>query len=120
MRISGRRLKRGVAFCIAVIVAMPLAETAAASPQQTVGSEQQQTVPSVQKQPQNIGNSGQTVDTSTSQSDGPPLNSVPPGQSQTNAQGGQSTVVQVVPEQSQGDAQKPVGSAAAPYEKVTD
>ncbi len=92
MRISICWIRRQIAGVLVVLLAAPLAEGAAALPRQALNDQQAQTVPSTQNQPQ--------------VSDDP-------------NQGGLSNTSQSGSEQPQSDAQKPVGTAAAPYEKTT-
>lgn len=118
MRISAGWLKREVAFGLVMMLAMPLAE-AAELPQEGISGQPVQGLPSVPSESQSPGSRGVNVAPDTNRSDDMLPDSPSPNKSQSAAQSGQPTTSQSVPEQQQETTQKPVGSAAAPYEKTT-
>ena len=119
MRFSGSCLRREIAFGLAILLAMPLAETAAASPQQSTSSQPPQGVSSAQNRSEDSGSQERTVDANRSETDATPPDNPAAAQSQTVSQSGQSGATQSASEPQQDSAPKPVGSAAAPYEKTT-
>ncbi len=92
MRISSRWLRRQIAGGLVLLLAAPLAEAAGVLPREPVWGQQAQSVSAIQTQSQDPG-------------------------SQT--QGGQSGTSQSSSAQTQTEAPKPVGTAAAPLEKTT-
>jgi len=118
MRISTSWLKREVAFGLVIMLAMPLAE-AAASPKEGISGQQAQSVPSVPSEPQSAGSQAVKVEPETSRSDATLPDSPSPAQPQSAAQGGPPALSQSASEQQREATPKPVGSAAAPYEKTT-
>jgi hypothetical protein len=119
MRMTGNRFRGGIAFGLAIILAMPLAETAAALPQQTISGQQRQSVSPAQEQTQDSAGQGPATDADSSKSDATSTESPAPVQSQTAAQNGPSAATQSSAEQQEDTSPKPVGTAAAPYEKTT-
>jgi hypothetical protein len=119
MRISASWLKREIAFGLVIMMAMPLAEAAAAAPQEGTGGQRTQSVPSVLPEPQSSGNGAAKAETDASRSEVTLPDGPSPTQSQSEAQGAQPATSQSVSEQQQSTAPKPVGSAAAPFEKTT-
>ena len=105
MRISGCWLRKQIAFGLAVFLAMPLAEAVAAPSQQSPSEKQAQGEPALQSPSQASDSRAVKANPDTSQPDA--------------IQGGQTATSQPASEQEQNSAQKPVGSAAAPYEKTT-
>jgi cytoskeletal protein RodZ len=116
MSISGCWLRRPIAICLAIVLAVPFAD-AAAMPQQPPQSQQAQDTSSAQAQPQNRSNDMSTPAASTTQ---PEASSVPqaPVPSQTTNSGQSASSPQTTPEQQQNTTQ-PIGTAAAPYERPT-
>jgi hypothetical protein len=114
MKISSCWLRRHVAGGLVLLLAMPFAESAAALPLKALGGKQPQSESSVQDQPKG--------------SDGPTGNSAPvasrtgetypdnpgPARSEVADQSAKSGTPQA-----QDGTPKPVGTAAAPYEKTT-
>ncbi|HEY1902269.1 MAG TPA: hypothetical protein VGG56_07570 [Terracidiphilus sp.] len=92
MRISSYRFRKQIAGFLVLLLAMPLAETAAAQSQQTLSSQQAQRAPADPTQPQNPASADQTAQ---------------PGTAQPN------------PEPQQNSPTKPVGTAAAPLENTS-
>jgi uncharacterized membrane protein len=119
MRIVGYWLGRRSFYCLAMLLAIPLAEAVVAQPQQTLSGQQTQSVSAVQSQPQTPESRAGKAELDASQSDvAIPDGPVPVG-SQAADQSGQSATSQSNSEYQQDSAQRPVGSAAAPYEKTT-
>jgi cytoskeletal protein RodZ len=119
MRVSSSWLRRVIAFGLVVMMAVPSAEVAVASPQKGVSGEQAQSVPSAPPQPQNPSSQTLKGELETSGSDVTPPDSRSPIQTQSAAQGEQPANSQSASEQPQETTQKPVGSAAAPFERTT-
>jgi len=119
MRISASWLRREIAFGLVIMLSMPIAEAGAESPQESAGGQQAQSVPTVPSDSQSSGSRTAKVAPEASVSDATLPESPSPTQSESAAQGGQPAISQSSSEQ-QGEAQpKPVGSAAAPFEKTT-
>jgi hypothetical protein len=119
MRISGCWLRKQIAFGLAVFLAMPLAEAVAAPSQQSLGEKQAQSEPAIQSPSQASDSRAVKANPDTSQPDATYPDNPVPSNSQASDQGGQTATSQPASEQGQNSAQKPVGSAAAPYEKTT-
>lgn len=114
MKNSKRCLKRLIAGVLVMLLASPLAEGAATSPQQIPLD--QQTAP---KQPQDSGSSAAKADADASQTATNLPDSPKPQRAQTGDQISPFSASLSSLEQQQNTAQKPVGTAAAPYEKPT-
>lgn len=129
MRTSGDWLRRQIAGCLVVCLLVPAAEAASARPQQAPVGEQAPSVPSGKDHSQ--GPQSRTAESGTdtaqaentypdnpepvtgqafSQSEQDGNQSGQPGSGQSSSQPGS---------QQQNSDQKPVGTAAAPYEKTT-
>lgn len=112
MTISACWLRRSIAICLAIMLAVPFAD-AAAEPQQTPQSQQAQDTSSAQPQSSDGGPGKPAVTTpqpgASSDPDAATL-------SQTANGARQAGTPQIAPEQQQNTTQ-PVGTAAAPYEK---
>lgn len=119
MRISGSWFRRQIAGGLVMFLVVPLAEGAAALPQQALSIQQSQSAPSSQDQSQDSDSGARTPSADTSQSEATYPDSPNPVRSQAADQSGQSGTSQSRSEQQQNGAQKPVGTAAAPYEKTT-
>lgn len=119
MRIAGSWLRKQIAGVLAILLAAPFAEAAAAAPQQAPGSQQTQSAPPAQNQSQDSGSRAGKPDAATSQSDTPYPDSPVPVRLQAADQAGQSGTSGLDSEQQENGAQRPVGTAAAPYEKTT-
>ena len=119
MRISVSWLRRRIAFGLVIMMAMPLAEAGAESPQEGVGGQQAQSAPSVPSELQSSDSRTARVAPEASVSDATLPESPSPTQSQSAAQGGQPATSQSASEQQRDAQSKPVGSAAAPFEKTT-
>jgi len=102
-------LKKLIAGCLAMVLAVPAAN-AATPPQKPVDSQRSQSTSSSTAQVDQSGKS--SADGAETYPDSPDVASL-------QAQATPSTPSQSSPETQQGDAQKPVGTAAAPYEKPT-
>jgi cytoskeletal protein RodZ len=119
MRNSRSCLRRVIAFCLANILAMPLVEAAAQLPKPAIADPQPQSASSAQEQPKDSGSQDPTVDAKTSQPGATTSDSPAPAQLQAPAQSEQPAATQSASAQEQDTSPKPVGSAAAPYEKTT-
>ena len=113
MRISDNWLRK-IAGCLVLLLAIPFADAATVRPQQTVPAEQAAGASSGQPQSQNS-------DSGTS-NPAPASTQAPPGdagavrlQNRDQQAGGASSSA---PEQQQNNTSQPVGTAAAPYEKM--
>ena len=102
-----------------MFLAVPLTEAAAAPPQQVLHVQQSQNVSSAQDQSQDSDSRAEKPGADTSQAEATYPDSPGPVRSQTADQSGQSGTAQSGSEQQQNGAQKPVGTAAAPYGKST-
>jgi len=100
------------------MLAMPIAE-AAEWQQQPISDMAVQNVPPVQNLSEDSGNRAGESAPETSGSDATLPDSPTPAQSQSAAQDGQPATTQPAQERQQGTPPKPVGAAAAPYEKTT-
>jgi hypothetical protein len=118
MRISILWLRRQIASGLVMLLVIPITEAADASPRPTL-SGQQQSASSAQNPSKDADNraGAQSADTSRSEATYP--DSPAPARSQAADQSGQSGVSQSQPDQPQNAPSKPVGTAAAPYEKTT-
>ena len=119
MRISASWLRRAIAFSLVIVIAVPFAEAATALPQEAVSGQQAQRVTPVPSEPEGSGSRAVKADSETSSSDATLPNSPSPAQSQSASQGGQTVTSQSAGEQQQEAHPKPVGSAAAPFERTT-
>ena len=119
MRISSSWLRRQIAGVLVIFLAVPLTEAAAAPPQQVLHVQQSQNVSSAQDQSQDSDSRAEKPGADTSQAEATYPDSPGPVRSQTADQSGQSGTAQSGSEQQQNGAQKPVGTAAAPYGKST-
>lgn len=121
MRISDHHLERIIAGCLAVFLAIPVAQAATTTPTPSLHS--QQAAGTSPQQSQNPDHN--TTPAATPQPETAPQNTEPqntePQAADTNPQSGtsQTTGQATVPGQAQTDTSKPVGTAAAPYEKTT-
>jgi len=117
MRILASRVRREVALGLVMILAMPIAE-ATASPQQPFGSPAPQGPLSGQNRSEDSDSQAKAGALETSGSDTKLPDNPAPAQPQTAAQSGQSSAEQSASQQ-QEVTPKPVGAAAAPYERTT-
>lgn len=119
MRISSCRLRRQIAFDLAIFLIMPIAQAAALSPQQYLIGQEAQTVRSVQSDLQASGSQAGKADANTLRDSSLIPDSPVPARSEAEEQSEQPVASQSGLDQQQGGEPKPVGSAAAPYEKTT-
>lgn len=119
MKRPGSWIRKQTACVLAMLLAMPLAEAAAAPPQQGISGQQTQSAPAVQSQRQDSGSRAGTAEPETGRSDATLPDSPVPIRTQVADQSGQPATSQSSTEQQEGNAPKPVGAAAAPYEKTT-
>jgi hypothetical protein len=118
MRISMVWLRRQIAGGLVMLLAFPITEAAGASPRQAP-SGQQQSVSSAPSQPKDSDSRAETRGADASQAEATYPDNPAPARSQTADQSGQPGVSQSQSDQQQNTAPKPVGTAAAPYEKTT-
>lgn len=119
MRILNSWLRRRIAFGLAIVLATPLAEATAASAQQTIGFQEAQSAPSLQSQAQDSDSRAGKTAPDTSKSDATLPDTPTPARSQSPAQSGESAATEPAAESQQETPTRPVGSAAAPYERTT-
>jgi hypothetical protein len=126
MRPSGYWLRRQIAGCLVMCLTVPVAEAAAAPPQQPPVGQQVQSGPSAVGQPEGSDSQTTKLGTDTSRGDNTYPDNPNPAPAQAPAQigptadqSGQSSRSQSSSQQQQNDNQKPVGTAAAPYERTT-
>jgi hypothetical protein len=113
MRTTGKWLTRQIAGCLVVLLMVPLAE-AATGPQQATDGQQPQTAPSQQSQPQASDTSAARPAEATTQAETTYPDNPAPAASQAPDQSPQSGT-----DQQPNPPQKPLGTAAAPYERTT-
>ncbi len=111
MRISGDGLRRQIAGCLVMLLAVPFGVAATAGPQQAPSGQ-----PSVPAQSQQSENATRNPATDRAQAEGSPDSPVS-ARSQSTGNNQQSDQSQSTSEQEQNGASKPVGTAAAPYER---
>jgi hypothetical protein len=119
MRISSCWLGRQIAGGLVIFLAVPFAEATGAPPLQALSVQQSQSGSSAQDQSQDSDSRAKKPGPDTSQVEAAYPDSPNPVRSQTADQSGQPGTLQAGSEQQQNGAQKPVGTAAAPYEKTT-
>lgn len=119
MRISNYWIRRQIASCLVMLLAVPSAEAAAAAPQQVPGAQLPQSESSSQDQSQNSDSRAGKPSSDTGQSAVTYPDSRVPVRPRLADQSGQPGASQSGSEQQQNGEQKPVGTAAAPYEKTT-
>jgi hypothetical protein len=111
-------LRRQVAAVLVIVLAMPLAEGAAAMPRQAASAPQRNTsLP--QSQPKDSDSQAGNPATVANAPEGTYPDSPAPKPLPIANQSGQVSSSQSGAEQSQNSTTKPVGTAAAPYEKTT-
>jgi hypothetical protein len=119
MRISSRWLRKQIAGGLVMMLAAPFAQGSAASPGQSPIGQPAQSVSSVQSQPEGAQNRAVKPSPDTSGSKEAYPDNPDPARSQDTDRSGQSGTSQPAAQQAQEGASKPVGTAAAPYEKTT-
>jgi hypothetical protein len=116
MRIVSDWLRKQIAGSLVMLLAAPFAGATAALPLKAVGDEQPQSISSARDQSKNSDSQAANAASKTSQpNEGYPDNPEPV-RSQVADQSGQAGTAQSSAQQQQ---DKPVGTAAAPYEKTT-
>ena len=119
MKISGCRLRRQIAVGLAIVLTITLAQAAAPPPQQDLTGQETQSVRPAQSDSQAAGSQTGKENANTSwQSETIPDSPVPV-ESQAANQSERSATSLSGLERQQGGSPKPVGSAAAPYERTT-
>ncbi|MHB1672875.1 MAG: hypothetical protein ACYCSP_01355 [Acidobacteriaceae bacterium] len=117
MKISGDWLRRQIAICLVLFLAVPFAEAATARPQPQIPGPQAESVSSLPAQSENSNRA-----TGKSAVDTAPSASFPAAPDATRAQTidqQSSASLSFAQEQQQNGTSGPVGAAAAPYEKTT-
>lgn len=120
MRVSSCWLRNEMACCLIMLLAAPFAEGAPAPWKQVTSGQQPQSASSAQSLPQGSDKQARKPDVDTRKPEVAYPDSPQPMRSQLANQSGQSSAPDSGSDQSQQDsAPKPVGTAAAPYERVT-
>lgn len=119
MRLSNRWVRRQIANGLVVLLAIPLAGASPVTPQQSGRSQEAQSGPAVEDQGHNIdGQAGKPASNATL-----PENPIPDAPDSVRPQVGDQNERTGAPpsgsEQQQNNLPKPVGTAAAPYQKTT-
>jgi len=119
MRISASWIRSAIAFGLVMILAMPLAEAAAVSPQDSAGGQKAQSLPLASSESQSSASQAVKPGPETGRPDAILPDSPSPTQFRSAVQGGLPATSHSAAEQQQETTPKPVGSAAAPLEKTT-
>jgi hypothetical protein len=119
MRISSVRLREQIAGGLVILLLVPIAEAAAVPPQQAPSGQQPQSASSDKDLPPDPGSAPDKPAAAVDHSGSASPDNPDPVRWQVADQGGQPVASQSGSEQQQSDSQKPVGTAAAPYEKNT-
>ena len=118
MRISSCWLRRQIAGGLVMLLVVPITEAAGASPR-PAPSGQEQSASSAQNLSKDSDSRAVSPGADTSRSQVTYPDSPAPGRPQAADQSGPAGGSQSGSEQTQNGASKPVGTAAAPYEKTT-
>lgn len=119
MRISCRWARRQIACSLVMLLAASFADAAPAPLQEPDGSQEAQTAPTGQGQAQNTDGQAKKPGSNTTQPEQATSDSPNPVRAQGGDQNGQGGTPQSGSNQDQNGDSKPVGTAAAPYEKTT-
>jgi hypothetical protein len=119
MRILSRWARRQIACILVMLLSVSLADAAPAPLQEPGSSQEAQSAPAVQGQAQSTDGQAKKQDSNTTQPEQSISGSPNPLSPQVGDQNGQPNTPQSGSEQQQNGAPKPVGIAAAPYEKTT-
>ena len=119
MRITTSWMRRVIAFGLVSLLAVPLAEVAAASPQDGAGGQNAQSLAPASSEPQSSASQAVRAEPGSGRPDAILPDSPSPTQFQSAVQGGLPATSQSAAKQQQETTPKPVGSAAAPFEKTT-
>jgi hypothetical protein len=119
MRIVSGWLRKQVAGSLVMMLAAPFAESAVALPLKITGDKQPQSASSVRVQSEGSSSPVANSTPEASRPDEAYSDNPDRARSQVTDQGIQSGATQPTPQQGQDGAPKPVGTAAAPYEKTT-
>ena len=119
MKISAMWMRRVIAFGLAIMLAMPLAEAAAVSPPKGISGQELQSVPPAQSEPQDSASRAVKAEPAPSKNDTLLPDSPSPTQFQSDTPGELPAASQSAAEQQQQATPKPIGSAAAPLERTT-
>lgn len=119
MRIASGWLRRQIAGSLVMLVAAPFADASAALPSRAIGGEQPHSVSAVRDPSKDTDSSaGNSAPATNQPKEGYPSNT-DAARSQVADQSGQTGTSQPASQQAQDGTAKPVGTAAAPYEKTT-
>jgi hypothetical protein len=122
MKASVKLIEKYIACCLAILLALPCGEAFAEPPQQASAAGQAQSASSTESSSQAAG----TTAAKTGADSTPPEASLAmanlpdaptPANQQSTGQNGQAGTSQATGDQQQNGEQKPLGTAAAPYEK---
>jgi hypothetical protein len=116
MRTAGGWLRRQIAGSLVMLLAVPFADAASTPPLKANSGEQPQSVSSVLDQPKSSDSSAANLAQEASRSEEGYPNNPDPVRFKVADQSGQAQTAQPDSQQPQ---DKPVGTAAAPYEKTT-
>jgi hypothetical protein len=112
-------MRRVIAFGLVMILAMPLAEAAEASPKDDASGQKAQSIPPASSEPQSAASQAVKAEPGPGRPDATLPDNPSPTQFQSEVQDGPPATSQSAAEQQQETTAKPVGSAAAPLEKTT-
>ena len=112
-------MRKPIAGVLVVILTAPLADAAVALPQQASGGQLPQCAPYCQDRSQDSNKPGEKPGADKSKAEADYPDSPIPIPAPTSDRGGEPTASQSAAEAQQSGDQKPVGIAAAPYEKTT-
>jgi len=118
MRVSSRWLQTRIAGGLVMLLIVPMTELANASPRQAL-SDKQQSAPAPHNPSKDSESRAGTPVADTNQSEANYPETVAPASSQSPDQSGQASTLPPQPNEPQSATPKPVGTAAAPYEKTT-
>jgi hypothetical protein len=116
---SSRWARRQIANGLVVLLTVQLAGAAPATPQQSGRGQVEQSTQAVEDQGQNPDGQTKKPDSSTTQPEKPIAEGPDSAHPQVGDQNGQSGAPSSSSEQQQDDLPKPVGTAAAPYQRTT-
>ncbi len=119
MRISSSWVKRQIAGGLVMLLTVSLAEAAPASLQEPVSNQEAQSVPTIQDKTQNTDGQAKKPDSNTTEPEKQIPDGPDPVRQQVGDQKGHTSAPPSGSEQQQNDLPKPVGTAAAPYQKTT-
>jgi hypothetical protein len=119
MRISSRWLEKQIASGLVILMGAPFVGAASTQPLEQFHSQEPQIGSSTQDRPDDSNRRAGNRDHDTSGSEEPYPDNPDPVHPQVDDQGGQPGTSPSSAQQAQNETPKPVGTAAAPYEKTT-